>query len=673
MTRQLVLGMVLAATAYPAAAGMFGPAELPQIAGIRIEVESIPLDKLPEIETTAAETAGAVPIGTQETMTLRELVGRACPGASDAYMAALPQAITDLQAQQFPVPPNLDEVTVTPDQTILVPYCLGSSTTQYVVQDGDGLWKVWDRQKDYPTGIKDYDTFVAGFEYLNDGYGVDTILQPGTEVAIPPSQVTIPVLKEDVDPTLSKFRELGLKAHSVENMGGFNVEYGHPPAPDAAAGVCREVDELGPLNAAREHLWTLADALVFNDEIDDATQRFSRKLDTVGIAVLDTGILGADLPLTKRTLRPMWRNDRGSVDRDYAANQDYAAHGTAVAFTAAGGAYFSLLNPLIGAINVVPANIYGVTCPNGNCIAYVKEGEVERALQMLDDGETGVEVVNISSALPSPIWNLDAFIGLGKPLLFTTSAGNDGIRLTSDSRIFPAVSGGNELQNVVTVAAVGLDGQWSANSNYSPSLVDIAAWGCNVPILVFDKNLAGYASILESGTSLAAPQVAFAAAMVLRERHSQGQAITAIDVKFRLIAASDIAPGLMDKVKDGRILNLEKAVLVHTDLVEMKAPGRPLLRGKVEFGTTAGSEVTLCGGVTVDRSDILKITQLDPAPSPGRQFMIYHGSTRGDRAHFDRAFCPKILPELIFTPVGGEEKTTLPFADVKDVVMAMWE
>lgn len=640
----------------PAWADMLDLGEAIELGAVNVIVKDASPELLREIEVVAIDKAGAFPASVTELSTLHELALMNCPGVSEDYLASLPAELAKFQPDLFPTPPDLaTTIDPTTASIVLLPYCLGSAALDYVVQPNDGLEKIYNAQSGLPGAFDNYANFAEEYERLNG----EPDLHPGMQVALPTNEITIPVLKEDLEDTLFKVQQLGVEAYEVE-LGGFNAD------PGIEEEVCSDGGELEPLKSARERLWSLVDVLTFNDQLEE-DRGWERDLETVRVGVLDSGILGAHLPLTKRMLRPLWLN--GGEDSAFVAKDKSGAHGTAVAFSVAGGPFFSLMNLPMEAIQVVPVNIYARSCPRGECQSFPESGTVALMMPMLADR---VLIANISSTLTTPIANFEDYVGEDKSLLIVASAGNKGIPLDRESKAYPAIEGGDETSNVVTVAGIDLYGNLLPGSNYSPELVDLAAWGCNVPVVEFDETVAGYKSSLASGTSFAAPQVSFAAAMIVREQHVQGDGITPIDVKFRLIASADLSPMLADKVKDGRVLNLEKALLVHTDLVELMEPGRPLLKGDVKIGLTAGKEVELCGGVKVNRSDLLKIAQVDDPAAEHQRYAIYEGTTATAGARFKVAHCPKINPTIYFTPVGGKERE-IDMKDVRDLVMAMWE
>jgi len=153
---------------------------------------------------------------------------------------------------------------------------------------------------------------------------------------------------------------------------------------------------------------------------------------------------------------------------------------------------------------------------------------------------------------------------------------------------YPAQYGGGQSETVITVAATQQNGELARFSNWGARWVDIAAPGCKIPVLDYARGALRPASF--SGTSLAAPLVSFTAALIESESASS---LSASEVRQRILAAADLMPHLVkdDKkrvlVKDGRSLNMAKALSLYEDTLEIADPLSPghkkTIRGKVTF------------------------------------------------------------------------------------------
>ena len=80
-------------------------------------------------------------------------------------------------------------------------------------------------------------------------------------------------------------------------------------------------------------------------------------------------------------------------------------------------------------------------------------------------------------------------------------------------------------------------------------------------------------------------------------------------LKIRLLAGADIVPALTDKIVEGRVLNIVKALSLWQDVIEVKSPdgAHKILRGKL---TDTKSTDTFCSGSDVTGGrPILKVVQ----------------------------------------------------------------
>src|SRR5262245_43230935 len=132
-------------------------------------------------------------------------------------------------------------------------------------------------------------------------------------------------------------------------------------------------------------------------------------------------------------------------------------------------------------------------------------------------------------------------------MLFVASAGNN----TTNNDTVPRYPANYNAPNVVSVASTDNKDQLANNSNYGATTVHLAAPGVNVMSTVPD-NLYQYLS----GTSMAAPHVSGAAALLL----STCTSLSDVDIKNTLLANIDPIPLLNGKVQTGGRLNVNKAI-----------------------------------------------------------------------------------------------------------------
>jgi subtilisin family serine protease len=134
--------------------------------------------------------------------------------------------------------------------------------------------------------------------------------------------------------------------------------------------------------------------------------------------------------------------------------------------------------------------------------------------------------------------------------LFIAAAGNESVNNDSSSgRSYPA---SYTLPNIISVAATDSTDRLAAFSNYGATSVDIAAPGVSIYSTVPD----GYAAY--SGTSMAAPHVTGAAALLL----SINPNLTVTELKDILLRSADAVSDLSGKVLTASRLNVSEAVAI---------------------------------------------------------------------------------------------------------------
>ena len=174
---------------------------------------------------------------------------------------------------------------------------------------------------------------------------------------------------------------------------------------------------------------------------------------------------------------------------------------------------------------------------------------------------------------PIPILNLsvetgrrpDVFerAGLGEYLAIV-AAGNSGENIVDNTPYYPAASSLEFPKTVLTVGALAPDGTLASFSNRGAAAVAIAAPGCNV-----ESTLPGGQTGPMSGTSQAAPQVTFAAALL----YSEGFAIDRVRNRLLASAVRDDLPA--DQVAYGR-LDVIRALQVNDDVVTIRNEKAPV-------------------------------------------------------------------------------------------------
>ena len=265
---------------------------------------------------------------------------------------------------------------------------------------------------------------------------------------------------------------------------------------------------------------------------------------SITVAVVDTGI-DYDHPDLAAN---MWTNGSGFHGRDFVNNDDDPdddeGHGTHVAGT-------------IGAVGNNGAGVVGVNwqvklmaLKAADADGFLEDSWVIAAFQYAC--ANGAKVVNASFGGPSPSDSTLAVINGCPNTLFAVAAGNgggDGIGDNND--LSPEYPCSYPSPNIVCVAASEPSDARSAFSNYGLGSVDIAAPGAGI-LSTYPGG--GYAT--GSGTSMATPHVAGAAALLL----SSKPALATADVRRALLLSADPLSAFTGLTATGGRLNARRAL-----------------------------------------------------------------------------------------------------------------
>ncbi len=274
---------------------------------------------------------------------------------------------------------------------------------------------------------------------------------------------------------------------------------------------------------------------------------------TVTVAIADTGIdtshpdLGANLWINPNEVAGNGVDDDGNgfVDDVHGANfvngsgnpNDDHGHGTHVAGTI-GAVGFNQT----GVIGVSPrVRLMGLKFLDGDGF-----GTTADAIQAIQYASSkGANVINASwggggyeQALRDAIAATSA--------VFVAASGNSGM----NNDIFPSYPANFNLPNIISVGATDANDAVAGYSNYGRSTVDLAAPGSNI----LSSVPGGYSSF--SGTSMAAPHVSGAAALLLASRPDASASM----VRDAMMASVDVTSGTAGLVASGGRLNINGAL-----------------------------------------------------------------------------------------------------------------
>ena len=267
------------------------------------------------------------------------------------------------------------------------------------------------------------------------------------------------------------------------------------------------------------------------DRIDADLSWGTTTADNVRVAVVDTGI-DLDHP-------DLQGNIKGGINTIYSwrTADDDNGHGSHVA------GIIAAVNNSIGVVGVgYQIDLYAVKVLNSNGSGYVSD--IIEGIQW--SVNNGINVINMSLGTTSDIQSFHDAVTAAKNAGITvvSAAGNSGPG--DNTVIYPA----KYPESIAVAATNSSDGQPSWSSR-GPE-VDIAAPGNSI---LSTYRGGGYTTL--SGTSMATPHVAGAAAMVL----SNHPGFTPSQVQTHLQNNAEVLPGLSSNQQGSGLVDAEKAVL----------------------------------------------------------------------------------------------------------------
>jgi subtilisin family serine protease len=288
----------------------------------------------------------------------------------------------------------------------------------------------------------------------------------------------------------------------------------------------------------------------------DAPAAWNQLTGCTKIAVLDTGI-----QLDHPDLKPnLWQNPNeknngkdddgnGYVDDIYGVDlvtgkgsgEDHNGHGThAAGIIGARGNNDRGISGLCWKTQIMSVRILDA---EGRGYASEQVAGIQYAVRM------GAKVINCSFGGPdSSSLVRDAIVQARKKgVLIVAAAGNDGVN-TDKKPFYPA---DYPESNVLSVAATTDKDKLASFSNYGKKSVDLAAPGDHI-----GSTYLGSEYVYMSGTSMAAPYVAAAAAMLRKDHENWDLG----DISSHLRKKGDALSALKDKTASGRRLNVDRAL-----------------------------------------------------------------------------------------------------------------
>lgn len=474
-------------------------------------------------------------------------------------------------------------------------------------------------------------------------------LRQGDRVQLPAQRrsVSVGVDQAEIGMLLHRFRALTLEARSD------GVRFVDAVAPPTGAPNCSARPSGGAFPFDSADIWRR-----YTEERGRAP---SPRASVIGI--IDAGVQGPEPQLpevlfTHKAGAGPELHGTGISNHGYIRpyrNDPARSHGTQVADLATGGSAFRSGVSASGAASPIELRVYSLATGQrrhsiGPTDALYGVNYLLRADR--EYREVRAQVVNLSleQSDGEPDW--DRTLIDDSTVLFVAAAGNDQRYLETDNRVFPAAFGGAGRSNLLTVAALDRAGALAPFSNYGADIVDIAAPGCEIRVM--DET---FAARDRWGTSFAAPQVSFAAALV---SSLSPQRPTAAALKQRIIYAADFQPALTSDVRLGATLNVARAIAVNSDVLTTGA--------NVDTGvlTATSALARICREQTI--TNVRRLIGVRTGPSEyrvDRYFVASNGAVRTRRC----ARATIASGSLVFRPHSGSAPIDLATLERFDLLL----
>jgi len=182
---------------------------------------------------------------------------------------------------------------------------------------------------------------------------------------------------------------------------------------------------------------------------------------------------------------------------------------------------------------------------------YFEDFAIIGALQYAADH--GAKIVNCSFGGSSiSVEEERAFLALkNRGILAVCAAGNNGL----NADLYPNYPANYTLDNIISVAASGPDGQLAPLSNYGPASVDLMAPGVDIYSTTTQASAAGPYEY-RTGTSMAVAHVTGVAGLLLAQRPS----LSYLEIRNAILSTVDPVGSVAGKIASGGRLNASAAL-----------------------------------------------------------------------------------------------------------------